>query len=248
MLRTLSLFAFALSVFTVNSAAQTSITITPKKTVYTRTLPKIDKWKKSFTIRYPLVSGSLTPAAKRKLENTISYWRNFETTLKENLTETWLETLDYEVNHNGNGILDMSLRMDGSGAYPDYSVKNLVVNLKTGEQVKFADVFKTEMLKKLAEMVDKKLEAEKKEIFERIDEESITKEDKDSLKEQVGGLKFTVENFEEFSVSSKGVTFIYDAGFPHVIQALEPDGRYFFSYNELKPFIKTNSILGQFIR
>lgn len=247
MLKSFFFFAFVFLFFTINSAAQTSVTITPKKTVYTR--KNVPREKRTFEVRYPIVGGALKPAVKTRLENTISYWRNFETTLKEEMSATWLETLDYEVNHNGNGILDVTLRMDGSGAYPDYSAKNLVVDLKTGNRVKFADVFKPEMLGKLATMINKKLAAEKKEIFERIEEDKdATKEDKDSLKEQVGGLKFTAENFDEFSINAKGVTFLYDAGFPHVIQALEPEGRYFFSYNELKPFIKTNSILGQFIR
>lgn len=245
--KTFFLFVFAFLFFTINPAAQTSVTITPKKTVYTR--KNVPREKRTFEVRYPIVGGALKPAVKTRLENTISYWRNFETTLKEETSATWLETLDYEVNHNGNGILDITLRMDGTGAYPDYSAKNLVVDLKTGNRVKFADVFKPEMLGKLATMINKKLAAEKKEIFERIEEDKdATKEDKDSLKEQVGGLKFTAENFDEFSINAKGVTFLYDAGFPHVIQALEPEGRYFFSYNELKPFIKTNSILGQFIR
>jgi hypothetical protein len=247
MLKTFFFFALASVFFTINSVAQSSVTITPKKIVYTR--KNVPKYKRTVEVRYPIVGGALKPTVKTKLENTINYWRNFETTLKEELSNTWLETLDYEVNHNGNGILGISLRMDGSGAYPDYSAKNIVINLKTGEKVKFADVFKSEMLGKLAAMIDKKLAAEKKEIFERIEEEKdATKEDKDSLKEQVSALKFTAENFDEFSVNAKGVTFHYDAGFPHVIQALEPEGRYFFSYNELKPFIKTNSILGQFIK
>lgn len=244
--KTISLIVFVFLFFTINSVAQTSVIITPKKSVYTR--KNAAREKRAVEVRYPIVSGALKPAVKTKLENSISYWRNFETTLKESLSDTWLETLDYEINHNGNGILDISLRMDGSGAYPDSSSKNLVINLKTGERVKFADVFKSEALGKLAEMVDKKLTAEKKEIFARIDEGTESKEDKISLREQVGELKFTVESFDEFSVNDKGVIILYDAGFPHVVQALEPAGRYFFSYNDLKSFIKPDSILGQFVR
>lgn len=246
MLKTVSLFAFIFLFFTDNHAAQTRITITPKKTVYTR--KNAPRERRTVEVRYPLVSGVQTPALKTKIENSINYWRNFETTLKESLSDTWLSSLDYEVNYNSNGVLDISLFMEGVGAYPDTATKNIIVNLKTGEHVKFADVFKTESLGKLAEMVNKKLDEEKKEIFERIEEDSLTKEDKDSLKQQVRELKFTVDSFDEFSVSDKGVTILYDAGFPHAIQALQPVGRYFFSYNELKPFIKTNSILGQFLR
>jgi hypothetical protein len=230
--------------------AQTSVIITPKKTIYTRKQPKIDAWKKRVEVRYPIVSRSaaLAPATKRKLENTISYWRVFETSLAESLSETWLDSLDYAINYNKNSILDISLTIDGSGAYPDATTRNIIVNLKTGEQVKFSDVFKTEMREKLAEMADRKLQIEKKELVAQIEKGDETREQKDSLKEQINALKFTVEDFDEFSVGDKGATIFYDARFPHVIRALQPDGRYFFSYNELKFFIKTDSVLSQFIR
>ena len=48
-------------------------------------------------------------------------------------------------------------------------------------------------------------------------------------REAYEALKFEAQNLDEFSVGRKGVTFLYDAGFPHVIRALEPDGHYFFS-------------------
>jgi hypothetical protein len=41
---------------------------------------------------------------------------------------------------------------------------------------------------------------------------------------------------------------LYDPEFPRVIQALQPDGSYFFTYAELKPFIKPGGLLGKFIR
>ena len=55
---------------------------------------------------------------------------------------------------------------------------------------------------------------------------------------------FAVKNLDEFAVSDKGVTFLYDARFPHVIRALQPTGEYFFSYAELQPRIKRNGPLG----
>ena len=61
-------------------------------------------------------------------------------------------------------------------------------------------------------------------------------------------LQYKIEDLDNFSVSSKGVTFLYDAGYPHAIQAFEPVGRYFFSFAELKGFIKPDGPLGQFIR
>ncbi len=223
-----------------------SVVITPKKVNYAR--KGVERHRRFVSIRYPILSGALKPAVKTKLDNSISYWRNFETTLKESLSETWLSSLDYEVNYNKNGILHITLIMEGVGAYPSTSLANLVINLKTGERVKFTDIFKQDSLAKLAEMTDKKLQEEKREIYERIDEGDESQEDKKYLKEEVEKLKFTIEDLDEFSVSDKGVTILYDAGFRHAIQALQPEGRYLFSYNELQPFIKSESILNQFIR
>lgn len=225
-----------------------SVTITPKKTIYRRKGSDIPKYKKTFTVRYPIIGGAIKPAVKTRLENTISYWRVFDRTLKDCLTEdVGLDSLDYTVNYNQNGVLDITLTDDHSGAYPDTQNVNLVIDLQTGKQVKFADVFKPDA--KFAEMVNKKLEAEKKQIIKDIDSDKTEdKEAKDSLKEQVNALSFTVENFDEFRVSNKGVTILYDAGFPHVIQALQPAGEYFFTFAALKPYIKTGGMLGRFAR
>ena len=53
---------------------------------------------------------------------------------------------------------------------------------------------------------------------------------------------------DDLSIYGRGVTFYFDAGFPHVIQALEPDEEYFFSYAELRPYIKRNGPLAVFVR
>lgn len=239
--------------FSFNTFSQ-NITITPKKTVYSRKNQSVPKERKTFTVIYPIVSGSISPTIKKKLENTISYWRVFETTLTENLGDYfWLTDLNYEVNYNKDGILDISLTQEGVGAYPDGQTVDLIINLKTGELIKFEDAFDKKSSAKLARMVNAKLETEKKDIIRRIakgefNDSEHSKDEDDSLKEQLSALQFTAESFNGFSVGDKGATFLYDAGFPHVIQALQPDGRYFFSWTELKPFIKRGGLLERFVR
>lgn len=245
----LSFLTFFL-LLTVGVFAQSSISIKPKKVVYTRSGAEPEK--RHFDIRYPIVTGLLSPTVKRKLENTISYWRVFETSLKESMEETYLSSLDYQVNYNKNGVLDISLIQEGVGAYPSTQTVNLLINLKTGRQVEFKDVFKSGQIDNLAKMVDRRLEAEKRKIKQQIDRDvsagNEAETDKTSFKEDVENLKFTTKDFNEFSVSDKGVTILYDAGFPHVILALQPEGRYFFTYSELKPFIRSDGLLGKFIR
>ena len=228
------------------------VRIAPKKTVYTRKGRDVPKEKKTFVVTYPLVSGAIPAATKKKLENTISYWRVFETTLQENQGEYhWLSELSYAVNYNKNGVLDIALTQEGVGAYPDASTVDLIINLKTGEQIKFKDAFKADSLVKFAAMVDKKLKIETKKIIQTIDKGEFGengKEADESLKEQLGALSFTAETFDQYSIDDKGVTIIYDAGFPHVIQAAQPDGRYFFTWAQIKPFIERDGLLAKFIR
>lgn len=242
------LLAFAYSAVV---SAQT-VNITSKKTVYTRKFKVTSKEKRTFTVISPVVSGKFSPAVKKSLENTISYWRVFETTLNEHLNETdWLSEAYYKVNFNGSGVLNIALTLEGMGAYPSADTKTLVVDLKTGRQIKFDDAFRSDAREKLAALVDRKLTAEKKELIEAIaqDKESFSSdEDRKSVQETIKELKFTAENFNEFSVSARGATIFFDAGFPHAIQALEPDGRYFFTWAELKPYIRPDGLLGRFVR
>lgn len=231
-----------------------SVVITPKKTVYTRKIRGVEKEKRTFDVRYPVVSGAISPAVKKNLNDAISYWRVFEISLKDSLTEdTSLSSLDYRVNYNKNGVLDISLIQETVAAYPDTHTVNLVIDLKTGKPVSFNNVFAADSRAKLAGLVDSKLQVEKNNIIGRINKGEFAEKDENTdaskvFREDVENLKFTPENFNEFSVNDKGVTILYDAGFPHVIHALQPDGRYFFTWTQIKPFIRRDGLLAKFVR
>src|SRR5262249_37822610 len=133
------LLSFLLLCCLADIALAQSVVITPKKTVYRR--PKASsKYKRTFTIRYPRVSG-LTSALNKKVETTISYAKVSDLDLKEEMSGEWLEQADYKVNYDKNGILDITLTIDGSGAYPSSSSKTVVVDLKTGNRIAPQDVF-----------------------------------------------------------------------------------------------------------
>lgn len=229
-----------------------SAKVTPRKMTYKRPKPMMD-FKKTFTITHPKVSG-LTPTMNKKVEAAVSYEKNFDFTIKEEMGEIqWLEEASYEVAYNKNGILNILLSITGTGAYPSTSNKSVIVNLKTGEQVKFADVFKADSLAEFAESVNKKLAVEKAEVIRMVEKGEFgdgesSKEANEALKEQLSGLEFTADAFDEFTVGDQGATIIYDAGFPHAIRAAQPDGRYFFTWAELKPFIKPDGLLARFVR
>ena len=223
-------------------AISQSVIITSKKTVYRRPKPMED-YKKTFTVTYPKVSG-LTPALNKKVETTISYQGVLDLNLKEELGEhQWLEDADYIVNYNKRGVLDITLSMEGSAAYPSTYNKTVVVDLKTGSRVRPQDLFVN--LNGLASMCRK---AQKAEIAKSI--ETIKKENPDEQEPEwfFKDANFAVANLKEFSVSDRGVTFLYDYAFPHVALALQPDGRFFFNWRQLKSYIKQGGLLHQFVR
>ncbi|CAN5184628.1 hypothetical protein BH20ACI1_BH20ACI1_13860 [soil metagenome] len=229
-------FCFSLSAFSQ------SIIITPKKITYKRPKP-IQDFKKSFVVIRPQIKAA-TPAISRKIEAAISYEKNNNFNLKEELGDfQWLEEASYEVKYNKNGLLDIFLQSEGSAAYPSAIIKEVVIDTKTGNRLTAADVFTN--LKNLAAKVKT---AQKLEIKKALVQLKKDEPDYENPEELFADADFTIKNLDDFSVSDKGVTFLYDYAFVHAIQALQPDGRFFHSWAELKPFVKSNGVFGKFIR
>lgn len=227
--------------FSFAGFAQT-VKITPKKTSYKRPKPIVD-FKKSFTVIYPKISG-LTPTLNKKVETAVSYEKNFDFNLRDEINEIqWLEEASYEADYNKNGILGLTLTMSGTGAYPSVYSKPVIVNLKTGNKVQPADVFI-----KLNELAAKNKKAQQNEIKKILAEFKKEYPNEEYPTDFFENADFKAENLKEFTVSDKGVTFWYDYGFPHAAKALQPEGRYFFSWAELKPFIKRDGLLARFVR
>ena len=205
--------------------------------------------KKTAVVIYPTISGLRDAAVLRKIRSLLQLKNIFDYSLAEYRSDPWLEEFDYVVNYNKDYILDITFTQMGSAAYPDSQSKHLAINLKTGTLLKATDVFHAARFEELVGIVDKKLQAEVAELISETKKDPHQDEDQkqniiDALKLQ----RFETKQLDDFSVGPKGLTFLYDAGFPHVIQALQPDGKYFFSYSELKPFIKPDGPLGQFVR
>lgn len=238
-----NLFIFILLLIFAPALFAQTVVVTPKKIVYKRPKPEMD-FKESFTVTRPRVRG-LSAALNKKIESAISYEKTVNLNIREEMGELqWLEEANYQVNYNQNGILDITLWLEGTAAYPSSVQKTVVVNLKTGEKVRPQDVFTN--LTRLAAIIKK---AQREEIKQAKEE---YKKDPDAADfdadEQFRQANFTVKNLSEFSVDDKGVTFIYNYGFPHIALALEPEGRYSFSWAELKPFIRRDGLFGRFIR
>ena len=205
--------------------------------------------RKRAIITYPVVSGLSNPAVLRQVRALFDFKNIFDYSLKEYREDTWLSEFGYDVNFNGNHLLDITFNQSGMAAYPDDQSKHFLINLKNGKLIKAIDAFDSSRFDELAQLVDAQLQQELKKLQnENKSIDSQDSEEKAMQRDAYEALKFEVQNLDEFSVSARGITFLYDAGFPHVIKALEPEGRYFFSYSQLKPFIRPDGPLGQFVR
>lgn len=223
--------------------AAAQVKISPMKVIYVRSGDELPDFKKKFEIRYPIVEDVKNAAVKRRIENAISYWNVFDTTLNDDWNEfTWLDSMDYEVSYNKNGILDIHLMREGTAAYPDGHSRHVVVNTRTGRRVSIPDAFTS-----IGDLLVKIDEAQKREIADHIEElKSDDEQAAESFREMMEEGLYGGEKLDEFSVSETGITFIYDYGFPHAIQAMEPEGRYFFNWEALSSFIKPRGVFGQF--
>ncbi|MEO8433601.1 MAG: hypothetical protein ABI596_01795 [Pyrinomonadaceae bacterium] len=202
-----------------------------------RSLAKEFPHKKTAIVVYPVVSGLRNPVVLRRVRTAIDFKNIFDSSLDEYRSDTWLSEFTYSVNYNRNYMLDLTFEQSGSGAYPDDQSKHFLFNLKDGSVMKATDVFEPGKLASLAAMIDRQLQSEIKQIVKENGEDAGDAHD---------SLKFEVSNLDDFSVGPKGVTFLYDAGFPHVIKALQPVGRYFVSYAKLSEYLKSDGLLGRF--
>jgi len=219
-----------------------SVTVTPKKVTYKRVKPIAD-YKRSFEITYPKVRAA-TPALSQKIEHSISYQSVLDLRLNDELKDTqWLESADFDVKYNKNGILCKELSMEGSGAYPSGTSKIVCVDTRTGVRARPADVFTN--IVGLTAMVRKTQEAEKRKAIPQIKKDNPDVEQPELL---FGDKHLTSKDLDGYEVSDRGVTFHYDYEFPHVAQALQPDGTYFYTWSQLRPYIKRGGLLTRVAR
>lgn len=232
------------------SSAQTDrVVIVPRRIVLVRTgkIARDFPDRKRAVVRYPIVRGISDPEVLRRVHNNLAIKNAFGSTLEEYRQEAWLTDFDFKVSYNKNHLLDITFWQSGHGAYPDTHTKHFLISLKTGEVMKAADGFSSSSHATLAGLVNQRLRAETRSILKSTQSDnSMDADQRSGIRDQLDQLKFEVENLDEFAVSDRGVTFWYDAGFPHVIKALQPDGRYFFSFSELRPHIKADGPLGIF--
>lgn len=105
--------------------------------------PKTEQRVQTYFCRQLSKVKASTPSISKLIEAAISYEKVFDMKLSEEMGEyQWLEVADYEIGYNKNGILSISLFMEGQpAAYPDSSRRFVVIDTKTGKRVTPAAAF-----------------------------------------------------------------------------------------------------------
>lgn len=164
----------------------------------------------------------------------------------------WLDEIDYEVKYHRDDLLSLTYWISGTGAYPSGQSAEVNVDLRTGRLLSAKDLFRAGSLAELAAKVDAmRAAAVEKAVQEhraQLKEYEMTEEDLAATMEPAKQSRFGVDDLNRFRLDEKGVTFVYDFDFPHVTEALEPEGEYFLSYEELRPYVDPGGPLSRMVR
>jgi predicted site-specific integrase-resolvase len=238
------LAALAITIGLADSFAAQTVSVTPRKVVYRRPNPIMPE-KRSFTVTYPRVSG-VSASVRNKIQSAVDYEKTFGISFKEEIADIqWLTEVGYTVNFNSKGILSLTLKISGVGAYPSESERRISFETATGARISMEQEAQ-DSLDELLERLNGMLAAEvaKHKALYKDPEYGI--EDPDVLFGELVG--FTPDRVEQFSVSPEGITFHHNYGFPHVTQALEPPGLFFLPWSELRPYIRSSGAFRKFLK
>lgn len=137
---------------------------------------------------------------------------------------------DFEVNANIRNVLSLTISYETVYAYPDFHHAYFNFNSNTGAPIGITDLLTAESLPVIAAALDEQLQQRIAQLKVDFAAEIASGEVEAT---QWDELHVTTESLESFSTTPDGITFHYDAGFPHVIQALEPDGEFSVAFEDL---------------
>jgi hypothetical protein len=230
------------------SPAHGGVIVRPRKVMIQRSeaVTRHSPNRKSAALVYPVVIGITDLAVLARVRSALDIKNAFGYSLGDYREDTWLDDFGYEVHYNADYLLDITFTQNGLGAYPNTHQMHMLISLRDGNLVKAREAFEKAKLDAMAELVNRELRREISRLKAANLADMRDADERQAITDAYENLKFERQNLDEFSVSKAGITFLYDAGFPHVIKALEPQGRYFFSYPTLKDYIRRDGPLAKF--
>lgn len=152
----------------------------------------------------------------------------------------------YEVLYNDQYLLSVALTADYMGAYPSSSTRHATFDLRTGKQLEVRDLLADTAALRLRwqESINRRVAAHLSTLpteYPEVDADLLA-----DLKRRLYWndttrmvqLEAGDPRFYDFALTPFGIVLYYDFGFPHVIEALQPDTDYLFPYAELTAWLK----------
>ncbi len=192
------------------------------------------------------MDGKETSVAQMSLKQIIDYFVNHaKKEVKEKGYLMGLTNIDYEIILNDKGILSFINKNEFIAAHPTTNMEYFCFDLKTGKKIesnqKQEDIFSSPKQKQVfMQGLKTKIEARGKEKMKELDAETTPE-----LSERIKSI--SLENVT-FMITPKGIDYIYSYDLPHVMQAIEPEITYSFSWQELDKFVKKDGVLAPFYK
>jgi hypothetical protein len=195
-----------------NNTLQEHATIQRRRTVLVRSaeVARLFPRRRTAIIIYPVISG-LKRSVLNKVRAHLSFKNIFDYSLAEYRNDAWLSQFSYVVNHNADSLLDITFTQSGVAAYPDEQSRHFLIDLRSGKLVTAADAFQPETLTLLTAKVEAELQREIAKL--RKDNAGSTDRDpeqKTSVNDAYDTLEIDLKDLDNFSVSRRGITFLYD--------------------------------------
>jgi hypothetical protein len=127
-------------------------------------------------------------------------------------------------------VLSISVHYEYLGAYSTTNYAYLNFDLATGAKLEITDLLDKAQLPAIVARLEPMLQAR---IAKTKQEFAADIQSGDIPADQWDALHVTVESLSSFTTTPAGITFHWDAGFPHVMQALAPDGELPIAFADL---------------
>ncbi|MBC6699559.1 hypothetical protein [Hymenobacter sp. BT190] len=152
----------------------------------------------------------------------------------------------YEVLYNDNYLLSVALTAEYLTAYPSSVTRHATFDLHTGRLLQVRDLLADTLAlrQRWQQSINRRIGAHLAALptnYPELDAEMLADVRQrlhwnDSTR--TATLEANDPRFYDFALTPFGLTLYYDFGFPHVVQALQPEADYLFPYAELSAWLK----------
>jgi hypothetical protein len=154
----------------------------------------------------------------------------------------------YEVLYNDHGLLSVEFTSEYKGAYASSVKRHATFDLRTGRLLEVRDLVADTLAlqqrwqQSINRRVAEHLSALPKNFPQIEADTNLLADVKHRLywndSTSMVELQAGEPRFYDFAVTSFGLMLYYDFGFPHIIEALQPDPDYQFTYADIKLWLK----------